>query len=173
MNRSKLDLILKVLIGILTVAVIVVVAGTLEQKVIDKGDTAPKFVIATDQGPTIGPAQFKGKLLVVNFWATWCPPCIEEWPSFNEFARQYKDKGVTVVAISIDRNEKRYRDFIARANPEFLTARDGEANISASYGTFMVPETYIIDQKGKVLYKIAQAQNWTDPAFLNYVQSLL
>jgi hypothetical protein len=57
--------------------------------------------------------------------------------------------------------------------PHPLPPRYCPAPISASYGTFMVPETYIIDQQGKVLYKIAQAQNWTDPAFLNYVQSLL
>ena len=173
MTKSKLDLALKASIAILTVAVIYVVAGTLEQKVIDKGDTAPKFTIKADQGPTISRTDFNGKLLVVNFWATWCPPCISEWPSLNEFARRYKDKGVTVVGISVDKNEKRYREFLAKGKPEFLTARDPEWNIPASYGTFMIPETYIINKEGKVLYKIAQDQNWTDPTFLNYFQSLL
>jgi peroxiredoxin len=172
-SKPNIDLALKVLIGILTVAMVFVVAGTLEQKVIDKGDTAPKFTITADQGPTISRTDFKGKLLVVNFWATWCPPCIEEWPSLNEFAARYKDKGVVVLGVSVDRNEKRYRDFLTRNPPQFLTARDPESNVPASYGTFMYPETYIIDQKGKVLYKIANAQNWTDPAFLNYFQTLL
>jgi cytochrome c biogenesis protein CcmG, thiol:disulfide interchange protein DsbE len=171
-KKTNIDLMLKVLIGILTVAMIVVVSGTLEQKVIDKGDTAPNFNITADQGPTVS-RDFKGKLLVLNFWATWCPPCIEEWPSLNEFAAKYKDKGVVVVGVSVDRNEKKYREFLARNKPSFLTARDPESNIPASYGTFMYPETYIIDQKGKVLFKIANAQNWMDPAFLNYLQTIL
>jgi len=171
--KNKLDLALMALIGALTLAVIVVVAGTLEPKVIESGDTAPAFTITADQGPTVGRAKFGGKLLVLNFWATWCPPCIEEWPSLNQFAARYRDKGVVVLAVSIDQNEKRYRDFVKRGNPAFLTARDPEANISSSYGTFLVPETYIINQEGKVVYKIAQAQNWADPAFLNYLQTLL
>lgn len=172
-SKRNVDLGLKVLIVALTVAVIAVVAGTLEQKVIEKGDTAPKFTVTTDQGPVVDRAGFKGKLLVVNFWASWCAPCIEEWPSLNEFAARYKDKGVTVVGISVDRNEKRYKDFLAKNKPAFLTARDPESNIPASYGTFLYPETYIVDQQGKVVYKIANAQNWTDPAFLNFFQSLL
>lgn len=172
-NPNRADLIIKVLIGLLTVAVVIVVAGTLEQKVIDKGDTAPSFSIKTDQGPVISRANYKGKLLVLNFWASWCAPCVEEWPSLNEFARMYKDKGVTVLGVSVDENEKKYREFLARGKPEILTARDPESSISASYGTFLYPETYIIDTKGKVLFKIANAQTWTDPAFLNYFNSLL
>ncbi len=173
MSKSKLDLALKAAIVLLTIAVVYVVAGTLEQKVIDKGDTAPKFTIKADQGPTVSRTDFKGKLLVLNFWATWCPPCISEWPSLNEFARRYKDKGVVVLAVSVDKNEKRYRDFVAKGKPEFLTALDPQWNIPASYGTFMIPETYIINQEGKVLFKVAQDQNWTDPTFLTYFQSLL
>jgi cytochrome c biogenesis protein CcmG, thiol:disulfide interchange protein DsbE len=172
-NGNQTDLILKILIGVLACVLVFLVSGTLKQTIIEKNDTAPKFSIATDQGPTVGRNDFKGKLLVLNFWASWCQPCLEEWPSLNEFARRYKDKGVTVLAVSVDRNEKRYRDFLARNKPEFLTARDPDTNISASYGTFAYPETYIINQQGKVVYKIAQGQNWTDPAFLNYFQSLL
>ena len=170
---NRVDLALKGLIGVLTVVFLYIVAQTFEQKVVDKGDKAPKFAVTTDQGEQVGSTNFKGKLLVVNFWATWCPPCIEEWPSLNNFAQQYKDKGVTVLAVSIDRNDKRYREFLAKNRPRFLTTRDPESNIPASYGTFLVPETYIINQQGKVVFKVANAQNWADPAFLNFFQSLL
>jgi cytochrome c biogenesis protein CcmG/thiol:disulfide interchange protein DsbE len=172
-NRNKIDLVLKVLIGVLTVAVIYVVSTTLEQRVIDKGDTAPRFTVKSEQGPTVSRSDFNGKLLVLNFWATWCPPCIQEWPSLNSFAAQYKDKGVVVLAVSVDRAEKRYTEFLAKNKPAFLTARDPESNLPASFGTFMYPETYIIDKEGKVVYKVANAQDWNDPAFLNYIQSLL
>jgi len=173
LQSNRVDLGLKVLIGVLTVAVVLVVSGTLEQKVIEQGDRAPDFKVTTDQGPVVSRSDIQGKLLVVNFWASWCAPCIEEWPSLNDFAKRYKDKGVTVLAVSIDRNEKKYRDFLTKGKPEFLTSRDPESTIPASYGTFLVPETYVINKEGKVVYKVANAQNWTDPAFLNFFQSLL
>lgn len=172
-QSNRTDLILKVLIGILTIAIIVVVAGTLEQRVVEKGDTAPKFTVTTDQGRQISRDGFQGKYLVLNFWASWCAPCIEEWPSLNEFTRRYQNKGVTVLAVSIDRNEKKYKEFLERNKAAFLTSRDPESNLPASYGTFLVPETYIIDREGKVVYKVANAQNWSDPAFLNFFESLL
>lgn len=171
--RNKTDLVLKLALAAGTVALCVVVAGTLNPTVIDKGDRAPKFTISTDQGRTISRSNFGGKLLVLNFWATWCAPCIEELPSLDQFARKYSANGVTVLAVSVDRNEKRYRDLIDRVKPAFLTARDPDANLPASYGTYLYPETYIIDQNGKVLYKEAAARDWTDPAFLNYFQGLL
>jgi cytochrome c biogenesis protein CcmG/thiol:disulfide interchange protein DsbE len=151
----------------------VVVAGTLEPTVVDKGDRAPKFAISTDQGKTISRSDFGGKLLVLNFWATWCAPCIQELPSLDQFARRFGGNGVTVLAVSVDRNEKRYHDLLDRVKPAFLTARDPDANLPASYGTYLYPETYIIDHNGKVVYKEAAARDWMDPAFLNYFQSLL
>ena len=99
-NSNKVDLALKALIALLTAAMVFVVQQSLEQKVTDKGDRAPKFTVVTDQGPTISKSDFKGKLLVLNFWATWCPPCLQEWPSLNAFAEKYKDKGVVVLAVS-------------------------------------------------------------------------
>lgn len=171
--RNRTDLILKLALAAGTAALCVVVAGTLNPTVVDKGDRAPKFTIATDQGRTIARSDFGGKLLVLNFWASWCAPCIQEMPSLDRFARRFAASGVTVLAVSVDRNEKRYHDLLNRVKPVFLTARDPEANLPASYGTYLYPETYIIDQNGKVVYKEAAARDWMDPAFLNYFQSLL
>jgi thiol-disulfide isomerase/thioredoxin len=172
-TKNRADFVLKAAIGVLTIALCVVVAGTLEPRVVNKGDTAPKFIVTTDQGRTVSRADFGGKLLVLNFWATWCAPCLEELPSLDQFSRKFANQGVTVLAVSVDKNEKRYRDLLNRVKPGFLTARDADANLPASYGTFLYPETYVIDSNGKVLYKEAAARDWMDPAFLNYFQSLL
>jgi cytochrome c biogenesis protein CcmG, thiol:disulfide interchange protein DsbE len=171
--RNRTDLILKAAIASLTAALCVVVAGTLEPKIVGKGDTAPKFTLTTDQGRTVTRSDFGGKLLVLNFWATWCPPCIEELPSLDQFAKKFGAQGVTVLAVSVDTSETQYRQLLERVRPGFLTVRDPEANISSSYGTFKYPETYVIDSGGKVLYKEAGGRDWMDPAFLNYFQSLL
>ena len=84
-----------------------------------------------------------------------------------------KDDGVVVLAVSIDANEKLYKQFIQRYKVGFNTARDPEANISASYGTFQIPESYIIDRTGHVREKIISNTNWMDPEFLARVKSLL
>ena len=172
MNRW-LDRILLGAVIVLAGTLIYVVTGTLEPRIVNAGDTAPNFKITTDSGKTVSVDNFGGKLLVLNFWASWCPPCVEETPSLEEFARELGPEGVVVVAVSIDRNESLYHRFIQRFGISFETARDPEANISSSYGTFQIPETYLIDQHGKVLEKVISNQNWMDPEFLAAVRKML
>lgn len=160
-------------ICLLTVGLVWVVGETIQQRVVSAGDTAPDFSITDLHGRTITRSDFGGKLLVLNFWASWCPPCISELPSLNEFAAEYADKGVVVFGVSIDKNERLYDNFLRQRHVVFDTARDPEANISSSYGTFLIPETYIIDRNGKVLEKVISDQNWMDPQFLARVNAML
>lgn len=172
-SRNKTDLFLRILIGALTIVFCVVVVNTIQKHVTELGDTAPNFKVTTDSGKTVTRDNFDGKLLVLNFWATWCAPCLEELPSLDAFARKYADKGVTVLAVSVDRKQERYRSLLAQAKPGFLTFWDPEGNIPVSYGTFMYPETYIIDKQGKVVRKVIAAQNWMAPDFLQEFERLL
>jgi peroxiredoxin len=144
-----------------------------EQRVVEAGDNAPKFAITTESGTKLTHTDFDGKLLVLNFWATWCPPCVEEMPSLNEFARAMQPQGVTVLGVSVDRNEKAYRDFLARNQLAFQVARDPEESISSTYGTFKWPETYVINREGKVVQKYIGPRDWTDPQVVNSIRALL
>jgi cytochrome c biogenesis protein CcmG, thiol:disulfide interchange protein DsbE len=171
--NQRLDRILLGAIALLAIGLVWVVSGTLEPKIVKAGDMAPDFRVVTDSGKTLTRADFGGKVLVLNFWASWCPPCIEETPSLNAFTQQMKDQGVVVLAVSIDTNQKLYRQFIDKYKVGFNTARDPEANISADYGTFQIPESYIIDQTGHVREKIVSNTNWTDPEFMARVKSFL
>ena len=158
---------------LLTVGLLWVVVPTLQVRIIDVGDTAPDFSIVTEQGKTVTRSDFGGKLLVLNFWASWCPPCIDELPSLNQFATEFASQGVVVLGVSIDKNEKLYRNFLAQRHVTFATARDPESNISASYGTFQIPESYLIDRNGKVLEKEISNIDWLDPVFLQRVKRML
>lgn len=171
--KQRTDYILLTSIALLAVALVWVVSGTLEPRIVDAGDTAPNFTITTDHGRTITRDNFGGKLLVLNFWATWCPPCIEELPSLDMFQRQFGPQGVVVLGISVDRNEKLYRRFLERVHVSFDTAMDPDANIATNYGTFQFPESYIIDRSGKVVEKIISNQNWMDLDFLARVRRML
>ena len=142
-------------------------------EVIGVGDTAPEFEIRTDSGLVVSRSNFGGKVLVLNFWATWCPPCIEEIPSLNAFYEKLKDEGVVVLGISVDEDEAVYRRFLEGHNVRFLTARDPAAEISSRFGTYRYPETYIIDSNGTVRQKIIGAADWSDQRMIDYVRSLL
>jgi len=173
MTSVKIDRALKAGIVLLMGAFVFVLYASIHERVIGVDDTAPNFTITADNGRTISVGSFGGRLLVLNFWATWCTPCIEEVPSLDQFAKEMAGSGVVVLGVSVDKDPKAYRAFLSRANVSFMTARDPDAKISADYGTFKVPESYIIDSKGKVVQKIIGEENWSDGRMLSYVKSLL
>ena len=157
----------------LSVILMYIASGTVRERITNAGDLAPDFKIVADSGKTYTRSDFGGKVLVLNFWASWCAPCVEEVPSLDAFQRSMAGDGVVVLGVSIDANEKRYKQFLDRLRVSFPTGRDPEANISSSYGTFQIPETYIIDRTGKVREKVISNQNWMDPQFLARVKSML
>jgi len=173
MPRWNLDRFLQLALVASVIALVVVVADAVRVRVVNTGDMAPEFVIHTDNGLTLTRSNFGGRLLVLNFWASWCPPCIEEMPSLERFYQELKDEGVVVVGVSVDEDEAAYRRMIQRFQLTFLTARDPEASLSARFGTFRYPETYIIDAQGRVVQKIIGAADWMDPRLLDYVRSML
>ncbi len=111
-------------------------------------------------------------MLVLNFWATWCSPCVQEIPSLDQFQREFANSGVVVIAVSVDKNPQRYRAFLERIHTSFETARDPNADVSAEYGTFQYPETYII-KDGRIARKFDNAENWTSDDVKSYIESLL
>jgi cytochrome c biogenesis protein CcmG, thiol:disulfide interchange protein DsbE len=171
MHSVKTDRFLRMAIGVLLIAFVYVVYATIHERVVAAGDTAPGFTLKADNGRTVSLPNFGGKLLVLNFWATWCPPCVQETPSLSRFAEQYANRGVVVFGVSVDQNEQTYRAFLRKFNPAFLTVRD--SNLHEDFGTFMYPETYIIDAHGKVLQKLAEPADWMDPKITQYIDSLL
>jgi cytochrome c biogenesis protein CcmG, thiol:disulfide interchange protein DsbE len=180
MTHSKVDLVIRGAIAALLVALGFVVVWSMQEHIVGVGDTAPNFTITTTAGDQMTPRNFGGKVLVVNFWASWCAPCVEEAPSLEEFAKTFKDSGVVVLGVSVDRNERLYQNFVKRFGLSYPQARDPEENLSYRYGTYKIPESYIIDRNGKVVRKYAglperdgQAISWMDPELVSFVKSLL
>lgn len=170
--KNKVDLALMILLVILAGTLGAVIVNSMREHVVEVGDSAPSFNITTDQGRQISPTNFGGKVLVLNFWATWCEPCVEETPALNQFARQTASSGVVVLGVSVDRNPKLYEQFRRRFQVAFQTYRDPDMNISADFGTYKYPETYIIDRSGKVVRKVISDYNWMDPDMIHFVESL-
>ncbi len=135
------------------------------------GLAAPDFTVH-DSDRTVTLSQFKGQVVVLNFWATWCPPCIEEMPSLVRMQQLMQSKGVTVVAVSVDVDESNYRRFLKDHGVNLLTVRDPDQKSNSLYGTFKFPETYIIDRKGVMRRKFIGAVDWTEPEIIDYLSKL-
>ena len=140
---------------------------------------APEFKVQ-DSEHTISLDQFKGKVVVLNFWASWCPPCVEELPSLMRMQTELQNKGVVVVGISVDSDAGDYEKFLKDHKVNFITALDPGrrtptevvAVVSAKYGTYQFPETYVIDRDGIVRRKLIGAVNFTQPEILEYLSRL-
>ena len=115
----------------------------------------------------------QGKAVILDFWATYCPPCIEETPSLNALAKEYGPKGVVVLGVSIDKNEQKYKKFLDRFGIQFPMTRDADHKLADIYGTYQFPETYIIDRNGKVVQKVISNTNWNGPEIKIFLDNLL
>jgi cytochrome c biogenesis protein CcmG, thiol:disulfide interchange protein DsbE len=123
------------------------------------GSLAPDFTVQ-DSDRKVSLSQLRGQTVVLNFWATWCPPCVEEMPSLVNMQQRMKDKGVTVLAVSIDEDDAAYHHFLKNYKIDLLTVRDPAQKAPALYGTSKWPETYIIDRNGIVRRKFIGAVDW-------------
>ena len=135
------------------------------------GAQAPDFTVQDDEAK-IALRQFRGKVVVLNFWASWCPPCIEETPSLVAMQQQLKARGVVVVAVSIDEDEQAYHKFIEQYGMTFPTVRDPDERIEHLYGTVKIPETYIIDRDGVLRRKFVSDVEWTAPDVVKFLSAL-
>jgi cytochrome c biogenesis protein CcmG, thiol:disulfide interchange protein DsbE len=137
-----------------------------------RGRPAKDFSLTLDGKPA-RLSDLRGKVVVLNFWATWCPPCVDEAPALNDLQRRIAPLGGVVLGISVDDDQSAYDDFLKTYNIAFPTYRDPTKQIALSYGTTMYPETYIIDRNGRFDRKIIGPQDWNTPEMVAYLDSVL
>jgi len=135
------------------------------------GSNAPDFTLQ-DSDHKITLSQFRGQVVVLNFWATWCPPCIEETPSLVQMQARLKDKGVVVLAVSIDADDAAYHKFLKDYSVNMVTVRDEAKKAASLYGTFGWPESYVIDRNGLIRRKFIGPVDWTSPEVTDYLSKL-
>ena len=133
------------------------------------GTPAAAFTLV-DGSQTLQLSSYRGKVVVLNFWATWCPPCIEEIPSLNQLQREMPQ--LVVLGVSVDEDGDAYRQFLTEHQIDFTTIRDPARRINALYGTKKFPESYVIDRNGQIRRKFISAQDWTSPEIVNYLSHL-
>jgi len=135
---------------------------------------APDFEARTPDDRPIRLADYRGKVIFLNFWATWCEPCREEMPGMERLHRRYKDRGLVVLAVSLDSQGARVvNPFLKKLGLTFPVALDPKMTVRERYGVWAVPSTFIIDRAGRRALYANGAREWDSPAAHALMESLL
>jgi len=138
------------------------------------GTVAPAFRLPALEGGEVDLLKYRGRLVVVNFWATWCPPCVQEMPSLERLHRTLGREGVQVLGVSIDEDEAVLRRFVAARGVTFPILRDpGGRRAAEAYRTTGWPETFVIDPAGLIKEQYVGPAEWDTPEALAHFRQLL
>ncbi len=134
---------------------------------------APDFTLKDLKGNQVTLKNFKGRVVFLNFWATWCPPCRREMPSMERLYKQLKDRDFTMLAVDMQESEKPVKAFMSEFSLSFPALLDRNGDISSLYGIVGLPSTYIIDREGKIIGKAVGPRDWSSQESIRLFQSLL
>jgi peroxiredoxin len=141
---------------------------------LQSGSLAPSFRLPALGGGEVDLAAFRGKIVVVNFWATWCPPCVEEMPSLERLHRALGNEGLVVLSISGDEDESALRRFVSEHGVSFPVLRDPGGRLAASsYRTTGYPETFVIDGQGLLAESVIGPTEWSSPTAIDHFRDLM
>ncbi|MEA3151023.1 MAG: hypothetical protein QOD56_1962 [Gammaproteobacteria bacterium] len=116
------------------------------------GGPAPEFTLAALTGQPAALSQYKGQVVMVNFWATWCGPCQQEMPLLDQMYKKYKPAGFTLIGVNVDKEALPVRDLMARKPVSFPVLLDPANQVSKAYHVDEMPSSVIIDRKGEIRY---------------------
>ncbi len=136
----------------------------------------PDFEAIKTDGTTYRFSQLKGKIIILSFWATWCAPCVEEFPSMMRMLEKFQDD-IVVVGVSADQNQKDVDEFVGMFGGQkiknFVSLWDPSLRIAETYGTEKIPENYIIGRDFKLIKKLSSSEDWTAPQVTQYLETLI
>ena len=141
---------------------------------VNKGELAPAFTLPGLDGNMVSLADYKGKIVLLNIWATWCPPCVAEMPSMEKLYQELKDEDFEILAVSIDvTGSKIVAPFMKKHKLSFPALTDTQGTIKNLYQTTGVPESFIIDKNGVIAEKVIGPREWATPDVINYFRNLI
>ena len=167
MNKRLLAAV--IILGALLVGIFTIMPEA--KKPVRLNDQVIPFQLPDLQGKLQGVPQ--GKVVILNFWATWCPPCRKEIPSMIEMYSRLKDKGLEIIAVSEDKNADLLAPFVAEQKMNFTILHDPDSVVAHQYSVFAYPESFIIDRNGVIRQHLKGAVEWMQPDFYGYIEKLL
>jgi peroxiredoxin len=141
------------------------------------GRQAPSFTLPGLDGRSHRLSDYRGKVVFLNFWASFCEPCKREMPSMERLIREYQGRGMEMIAVSLDPEradaQRFLSQFMAGRRSAMTVLWDREGQVSSDFGTELIPETYIIDRQGRVVARFVNEYDWTRPEVKKLVEALL
>ncbi len=139
-----------------------------------KARPSPDLTLPDLDGNPVRLADFRGKVLLLNFWATWCPPCLEEMPSMEKLHRNFQGKPFEVVAISVNEGGvETVREFVKKGKFTFRVLHDAENRTRVPFGVRGLPISYVTDHRGRLVAGAFGAQNWASKEAFAYFEGLV
>ncbi|RMF47033.1 MAG: TlpA family protein disulfide reductase [Deltaproteobacteria bacterium] len=138
------------------------------------GGPAPDFSLKATDGRTIRLSDLRGKVVLVNFWATWCPPCKQEMPSMERLYARLRNQGLEILAVNIEADGDEVLPEFLRQHPHtFPVLMDLEGEVQQTYGVFRFPETFVVDKAGRVVQHIIGGRDWASRDMIGALKKLL
>jgi peroxiredoxin len=134
---------------------------------------APGFVLKNMDGEHVSLAALRGKVVLLNFWATWCRPCKEEMPAFEKLYAKYKDRGFVVLAVSINRSKTSITGFLEDMDLSYHILMDDDSRVLKLYKVYSIPTTFLIDKTGLIVKKYHGQEDWTSTEMASTIEELL
>ena len=134
---------------------------------------APDFTLPAPDGRKVSLKDFRGKVVFLNFWATWCEFCKDEMPAMDRLYREFKGKGLEVVAVNVKDKRTEALGFVKQLKLTYSIVMDADGEVGLLYGAFGMPTTYLIDRKGMVLARLWGPADWYSPAARSLIRSLV
>lgn len=159
----------------LAAAIAVVAAGGIGDRGLDalpERPTAPEFDLVGHDGKRIRLSDFRGRPVIVNFWATWCPPCRAEMPSMQRAWKQVRKEGIALIAINVGESAGEIERFLDQVQVDFPLPMDASSRVVQAWPVRGLPTTFVVDPEGRLAYKAAGEREWDDPALLDLVRAL-
>ena len=139
-----------------------------------KGLPAPNFSLPDLDGKMVSLSDYRGKVVLLNIWATWCPPCVEEMPSMEKLYQELQGEGLEILAVSIDESGAQdVLPFMQKHKLSFPALTDTKGTIKSLYQTTGVPESFIIDKDGILVEKVIGHRDWAVPEAIRFFRNLI
>jgi peroxiredoxin len=161
-----------VAVAILALAFGVVWLQSAKYEPLTVGMAAPDFTLPDMAGKNQRLSDYRGKVVFLNFWATWCPPCREEMPSMERLHQTFKGRGLLVLAVNLQESPNLVRKFARNFGLSFPILLDETGEVSSAYGARAIPVTYLIDTNGSIAARAVGARDWASPAALGLIEKL-